>query len=118
MAGETTRKADARTGAKGRPAHCEFCREQIVWCEWMPNPRARTKKGPQLVPVDPEPNDRIGLLVMTPRPGDRPLVGEMSRNQAAGYREHGCHTYVQHIKTCTKADELKRKVVARNRKTS
>lgn len=115
---ETTRKVDARTGAKGRAAQCEFCREVIVWAEWVHNPRARTKKGPQIVPIDPEPNDRIGKLVLTPRKGDRPLVGEMSVNQAAGYREHGGHTYVQHVKTCVKADELKRKIVARNsRKT-
>jgi hypothetical protein len=97
-----------------KPAHCEFCREAIIWAEWMPNPRARTNRGPQLVPLDFEPAER-GRIALTERKGDRPLAGEMSRNQAAGYRNStGKPLYVQHAKTCVKADELRRKIVARH----
>jgi hypothetical protein len=100
--------------ANTKPSQCEFCRAAIIWAEWMPNPRARKKLDTQVVPLDVEPNDRVGVIALTERPGQRPLAGEMTRNQAAGYRERGGHTYVQHAKTCVKADELKRKIVARH----
>lgn len=96
-------------------ARCEFCRERITWAEWMPNPRARTVKGPQYVPIDYEPSDdQRARLALTARPGDRPLVGTMSVGQTSGWRAAGKPVFIEHAKTCVKADAMKRKLASRN----
>jgi hypothetical protein len=96
-------------------SRCEFCHEPILWAEWMPNPNARTRKGAQFVPINPEPSDdRRARLAMTKREGDRPLVGEMSVGQTAGFRAAGNPIYIAHAKTCTEAHALIKKLAARN----
>ncbi len=104
---------------KPKPApvesRCEFCRNKILWAQWMPNPRARTERGPQYVPIDPEPSDhQFARLALTPREGDRPLVGEMTVGQTAGWRGAGKPVYIQHAKTCPNARDLIKKLAARN----
>jgi hypothetical protein len=96
-------------------SRCEFCRCKILWAQWMPNPRARTDKGPQYVPIDPEPSaDQRARLALTVRTGDRPLVGEMTIGQATGWRAAGKGVYIQHAKTCARAKDLIKKLAARN----
>lgn len=103
------------TKPKATESRCEFCRSKILWAQWMPNPNARTVKGPQFVPIDPEPSDdQRARLAMTERTGDRPLVGEMTRGQAVGWRAAGKGVYIQHAKTCSSAKDLIRKLAARN----
>jgi hypothetical protein len=118
--------AQVRLNSQGVPmARCEFCRSDIIWCETLPNPNARTPEGrkPKLIPMDPEPETEDtgwAIWAMTIRPNlsngltQRPQVGEMKRNQANGYRARGGQTYVQHVKTCTHAEELRRGVQRRH----
>lgn len=99
----------------GKAARCEFCRMPILWAQRMPNPRARTAKGPEFVPIDPDPStDQRANLALTERTGDRPLVGEMTRGQITGWRAAGKHVFIAHAKTCVNAKELVRKIAARN----
>lgn len=117
----TRREPPAKLSSTGLPlATCEFCRAPIVWAETFPNPRARTAEARaevKLVPIDPEPSIVTQAnLVVTVRESGRPQVGEMRVNQAAGYRQAGGHTYIRHVKTCVKADELRRGVVKRHKR--
>jgi hypothetical protein len=109
--------ASPKLPSAGLPlAQCEFCRSPIVWAETFPNRNARTTEGrePKLVPIDPEPNATLGNLAVTKRAQGRPQVGEMTRNQAAGFRDRGGQLYVRHVKTCTKANEMRRDIKSRH----
>jgi hypothetical protein len=91
------------TGGDFPATSCKFCHEPIIWAETLPNPRARTARAREetkLVPMDAEPFDSV--YVLTKNPGGRPRLGEMGRNQAAGYRGTGGKTYQRHVKTCAK----------------
>jgi hypothetical protein len=93
-------------------AACEFCREPIAWVMTRPNLNARTPEGklPKRMPIDPLPSS-LGKLALTLRPGDLPEVGEFgSIGQAAGYRAAGNPTFIQHVKTCARREELVRGV--------
>lgn len=103
------------TKAPTTASRCEFCRQRILWAQWMPNPKARTVKGPEFVPIDPEPStDQRARLALTERTGDRPLVGAMTIGQVSGWRAAGRPVYIQHAKTCTRAKDLIKKLAARN----
>lgn len=107
--------------SQGLPvAKCEFCSAPIVWAETHPNPNARTAAGrePKLVPIDAEPttDNRARLVVTTNKDWPRPRVGEMTYNAMRGYIERGGLVYVQHVKTCTKADDMRRGIVNRHTK--
>jgi hypothetical protein len=95
---------------------CEFCSRPILWAEWIPNPNARTVKGPQFVPIEPEPSDdQRARLALTERQGDRPLVGKAeSWGKARAMRAAGRPIYIEHAKVCPNAHELVRKLAARN----
>lgn len=110
-------------------ARCEFCREPIVWVREMDNPRARTPEGRigKLIPIDPEPSDDPHAVlalsppfdkypkgVYAPRDCSQHRVGEMRPTQAAAYRAAGKSTFIRHVRTCVKADELRRGVVKRH----
>lgn len=117
----TRREPPAKLSSTGLPlAKCEFCREAIVWAETFPNPNARTaeaRREVKLVPIDPEPSTVTQAnLVVTLRAVGRPQVGEMRVNQAAGFRQAGGKTYIRHIKTCVKAEEMRRGVVKRHKR--
>lgn len=112
-------RVPVKLSSTGLPlAQCEFCKAEIVWVETYPNPRARTaeaRRAVDLVPIDPEPSALTQAnLVVTVRKEGRPQVGEMRLNQAAGYRASGGKTYIRHVRTCTKADELRRGVLRRH----
>jgi hypothetical protein len=117
----TAPKAAPQLSSEGLPlARCEFCGEPIVWAETHPNPNARTAKGqePKLVPIDPEPttDPRARLAVTTKEGWPRPRVGEMTYNAMRGYLDRGGKIYIQHVKTCTKADDMRRGIVNRHTK--
>lgn len=116
------REAPAPVNSEGyRLAQCEFCRGPILWAREMDNPKARTPEGVagKLVPIDPEPTtDQRAVLALSPPSGKhpQPRVGTMRTGQAAGYRAAGGQTYLQHVKSCTKADDMRRGVVKRHTK--
>jgi hypothetical protein len=84
---------------------CEFCRERIRWAFPVPSPNARSTAGrnPKPMPLDyePDPDGRYTLYVQ----GEKLMVGELKRGQAAGWREAGKPTYQRHFRTCVKKDE-------------
>jgi hypothetical protein len=80
---------------------CSFCKQPIIWTQEVPSPRAKNSRK---VPLDAEPNDTT-VWTITPNPGDLPWLGEMRRNQAAGYRATGGKTYQKHVKTCTRVKD-------------
>ena len=122
----TTRSATSRRLAPpaisttGLPlARCEFCGGDIAWVRELDNPKARTPEGKigTLVPIDPEPStDPRATLAVSAPSGKHPQhrIGEMNPNQAAGYRAAGKPTYIRHVKTCVKADDMRRGVVRRH----
>jgi hypothetical protein len=95
---------------------CEFCRKPIAWVHDFGNPNARTAEGKvsKRIPIDPQPS-RLGTLVVN-QTAEGPRVGEMRHNQAAGFRATGGKTFIRHVKTCTKAAEMRRGVVARHKR--
>lgn len=97
-------------------SRCEFCHDEIAWVHDFGNPNARTAEGkiPKRIPVDPQPSS-LGTLALT-LTAEGPKVGEMRHNQAAGFRTSGGKTFIRHVKTCTKADEMRRGVVARHKR--
>jgi len=112
-------KVPATTNSAGlATARCEFCHAPIIWAETYPNPNARTAKGKEskLLPIDAEPTDdpRARLALTTREDWPRPRVAEMTFNAMCGYKDHGGVVYIQHVKTCTKADDMRRGVVARH----
>lgn len=125
-----SRQAEVLRNAAGiELARCEFCHEPIMWVRELDNPRARTPEGKigKLIPIDPEPtDDPHAVLVLSPPvdsyvrgktpPGDygQQRAGEMRSSQAKAYRDSGGQTYVRHVRTCVKADELRRGVVKRH----
>lgn len=105
------RRGEKRTNEYGLVIdRCEFCREDIAWVETFENPNARTPAGqvPKRVPIDPRPT-RIGTLALT-HTEQGPRVGEMKHGQAAGFRAAGQPTFIRHIKTCSRAEEMRRGV--------
>lgn len=79
---------------------CRYCKGRIIWAESQRNPRARKEHEIERAPFDAEPDDYANY-VLTTIPGKPPVFGMMGRNQAAGFRANGGHTYQKHFKTCT-----------------